>query len=285
MQNSHFVVANAATIISLGNLHSAPALIAIIGFFITSFMIVRRIEGALFISIALTTVIAMIAGFTPLPQEIISGIPNIGSMALKIDFGAIFDLRLLPVIWTFFIIAFFDAFGTITALGTNPKFWSKNQEKKTGNAAITINSFGSVIGSIFGVPTVTTFMESASGITAGGRTGLVAIIVGVLFLASIFFFPLVKAVPVEAAAPAIIIVGLFMLSGIKNIKYSDQSEAIPALLTLAAIPFTYSIANGIGIGSISYVFLKIVTGRIGEVHPAMHLIALFSILNFASVFY
>ncbi|MFA6530986.1 MAG: solute carrier family 23 protein, partial [Candidatus Micrarchaeia archaeon] len=165
-----------------------------------------------------------------------------------------------------------------------PKFWSKEAEKKAKDGAMLANSLGAGIGAFFGVPTVITYLESASGIKAGGKTGTVAIVVGVLFMLSLFFFPLIKSIPIEAVASTMIIVGLLMISGIGKIKYSDETESIPALLTFGTIPFTYSIAYGVGIGAISYVFLKWVSGRRREIHPAMYVIALLSMLDFVGVF-
>lgn len=284
MQNAHFIVANPATLITLGNLTETKTLIAVLGLFITMFFVIKRIEGALFLGIIMTSLVAMLLGMVPFPTELIRTPPPITDVFMKIDFGFIFDLKLFPVIFTFFIIAFFDNFGTLTVLGNNPKFWSRSEEKKATETAMGVNSFSSMLGAAFGVPTVVTYLENASGIHAGGKSGLVAIFVGLLFFLSLFFFPLIAAIPIEAAAPVMILVGLWMFSGVGNINYSDQTETIPALLTLGVIPFTYSIASGIELGSVSYVFLKLVTGRRKEIHPAMYFIAFLSLLNFSGIF-
>jgi AGZA family xanthine/uracil permease-like MFS transporter len=284
MQNAHFVTPNANTIVTLGNLTDPKALIAIIGFFITSYLLVKNRNGALFIGMFAAAILAMLLGLTPLPEGIVQWPPSMQTSMLKVDFGAILNPRLLSVVWTFFIIGFFDVLGVITALGNNPRFWSKDDEKTANQNAVITDSLSTMFGSLVGVSSIIIFLESASGIKAGGKTGLTAIIVGALFILSLFFFPLIKSIPVEAAAPAIIIVGLMMVSGIGNIKYDDQTESIPALLTLGTIPFTFSIADGIGVGAISFVFLKLVTGRYREIHPAMYVIGFLSVLHFATVF-
>ncbi|MDD5760414.1 MAG: NCS2 family permease [Desulfobulbaceae bacterium] len=218
MQNAHFVTPNTSTIVTLGNLADPKTLISVIGFFITSYLLAKNRNGALFIGMLVATVVAMALGLTPLPDGIVQLPPSIQPSLFKIDFGAILNPQLFSVVWTFFIIGFFDVLGVITALGNNPRFWSKSDEKVANQNAITVNSVGTMIGSMLGVSTIVIFLESASGIKAGGKTGLTAIFVGLMFLLSLFFFPLIMAIPIEAAAPAIIIVGLLMVSGISNIN-------------------------------------------------------------------
>lgn len=284
MQNAHFVVTNASTVVALGNLQSPAAIIAVAGFLICSLMHVRRVHGGLFAGVILTSIIAFMAGLAPPPQAIFSMPPSIEPIALRLDFGQLLSIGMLPIIWSFFIISFFDCLGTNIALLTESGFEDKSGRVKGFRKALDANGIGGMAGAVLGVPSVVTYLESATGIESGGRTGLTAIGVGILFLLSIFFFPLIRAIPIEAAAPAIVIVGLFMLSGLEKIDFSDDTEAIPALLTLGAIPFTFSISNGIAVGSISFVFLKLVSGRHREIHPAMYLIALLSVLAFAHVF-
>lgn len=280
LENAHIVVPDAATVLAMGDLSYAGALVAVIGFFLTGFFVVRGTRGALFIGIVLTTILAMGIGLAPLPSGIVGSPPPLDVSALSIDFSALLDVALLPVIWAFFVISFFDEIGTMTALSARAGYTNKRGKVEGLGKSLGAASAGMMGGAVLGVPPVIPFLESATGIRAGGRTGLVAVFAGLLFILSIFFFPLVSAIPVEAAAPAIIIVGLLMLEGVGSINYKDHTESIPALMTLAVIPFTFSIVNGIGVGSISYVFLKVSTGKWKEVNPAMYAIGLLSLLLF-----
>jgi len=150
--------------------------------------------------------------------------------------------------------------------------------------AIRVNSVGIMAGASLGVPTIVAFLESATGIEAGGRTGIVAYVVAALFILSLFFLPLIQAIPIEAAAPAIVITGVFMLHAVERINYKDITDSLPALLTVVTIPFTFSIAHGIAIGSIFYVFLKLVSGNRKQISPAMYLIALLSVIDLVVFF-
>ncbi len=284
MQNAHFVVTDSATVVALGDLGKPAILIGVFGFLITSLLFVRGVKGALFIGVIITFLVAMAGGLAPLPSAIFSVPPSPAPLMLQLDFRPLAQLTLLPVVWTFFIISFFDCMGTNMALLAKAGYADKRGNVEGFRKSLEADGIAGMLGAAIGVPTVLTYLESATGIEAGGRTGLTAIFVGLLFLISLFFFPLISAIPIEAAAPAIIIVGLFMLSSIGGIDFRDQTEALPALLTLGAIPLTFSISNGIAVGSISYVFLKLATGRQKEIHPAMYVIALLSVLQFAHIF-
>jgi len=284
MQNAHFVVMNSATIVGLGDMTKPAALVAVIGFFITTILVAREVSGALFIAVAATTVIAMLIGIAPPPEGIFSLPPSLAPLFLQLDFKAILSLSLFPVIWTLFIISFFDSVGTNIALLTKAGYAEEGGKVKGFRKALEADGAAGMIGALFGATTVVTYLESATGIEAGGRRGLTAIGVGLLFLIALFFFPLIKAIPIEAASAAIVVVGLFMLSSIEHINFPDKTEAIPALLTLGTIPFTFSISHGIAVGSVSYVFLKLFTGRYKEIHIAMYIISILSILEFAHVF-
>jgi AGZA family xanthine/uracil permease-like MFS transporter len=284
MQNAHFVVTNPATVVALGDLGKPAALIGVFGFLITALSVARGVKGALFIGVVVTTLLAMVSGLAPLPQGIFGLPPSPAPLLFKLDFTALAKVSLLPVVWTIFIISFFDTVGTNIALLTKAGYAEMGGNVKGFRKALEADGLAGMVGAVLGVPSLVTYLESATGVDSGGKTGLVAIGVGALFFVSLFFFPLISAIPIEAAAPAMIIVGLFMLSSVGKIEFNDTTEALPALLTLGAIPLTFSISNGIAAGSISYVFLKLVTGRHKEIHPAMYLIALLSVLQFAHVF-
>ncbi len=279
LQNSHLVIPDPATIISLGDLASPTAMIAILGFFITGFLIARNVKAHLLLGIMMTALVSMVLGLTPWPTEIFSVPPTGLQLALQFDFSEIFTLSLLSVVWGFFIITLFDVIGTLDALSIKAGFVDRKGRIVGMKKSLSVNSIGIMIGSALGVPTIVAFLESATGIEAGGRTGVVAYTVAALFLLSLLFLPLIQAIPIEAAAPAIVITGVFMLSAIERINYKDITDSLPALLTLVIIPFTFSIAHGIAIGSVFYVFLKLVSGKAKEVSVAMYLIALLSMID------
>jgi len=284
LQNAHLVVANTSTIVSLGNLAAPATLIAILGFFITGLLIARKVDGALLLGILATALISMLAGLSMWPTAVFSMPPLSLPLALRMDFSNILGAGMLSVVWGFFVVTLFDVIGTITALSVEAGFVDKKGRVEGIDTSIQVNSLGMLIGAALGSPTVITYLESATGIRVGGRTGKVAIVVGVLFLLSLFFLPLIEAVPIEAAAPAIIITGVFMLSSIERINYKEMTDAVPALLMVVIIPFTFSIANGVAVGSVFYVFLKLVSGKQKDISKAMYLIALLSLLNLAGVF-
>ncbi|MDD2655243.1 MAG: NCS2 family permease [Candidatus ainarchaeum sp.] len=278
MQNAHFVVMNPNTFVSIGDLTQPAALIAVFGFFVTSALVVKNVKGGMFLGVVATTLVAMLAGFAPLPAGIFEMPPDVSSVAFRMDLQALSDPALFPVVWSLFIIVLLDLVGSITALSVKAGKSMEGLDK-----AIGVNAVGGAIGAGLGTSPMITYLESASGIEAGGRTGLTAVFIALFFFISIFFFPVISAIPIEAAAPVMIIVGEMMLLQIRFIDLKDHTEAIPALMTVATIPFTFSISNGIGVGSIAYIFLKLVSKKPQEIHPAMYLIALLSILAFANV--
>ncbi len=279
MQNAHFIQASPNTFVSVGDLTQKGALVAVFGFFVTSALVSRKVKGGMFLGVVASSIFAFLIGAAPLPEKILEMPPDISKVALNLDFSAITHPALLPVIWSLFIITFLDILGTNAALSMRSGKNVEGLEK-----AIGVNAAGGMAGTVLGSSSIVTYLESASGIEAGGKTGLVAVFIALLFFASVFFLPLIQSIPIEAAAPVIIIVGEVMLLQIRFIDLKDYSEAIPALMTVAAIPFTFSISNGIGVGSIAYIFLKWVMRKQDEVHPAMYLIALLSVLEFARVF-
>ncbi|MBI5227639.1 NCS2 family permease [Candidatus Micrarchaeota archaeon] len=279
LQNAHIVAPSAATILTIGNLKANLALIAIAGFFITGLLMARKVNAALLIGIITVTLIAFVFGVSILPSGAVS-LPQINDqIALKLDFSQVSNLKFISVVWSFFIIGLFDIIGTVNALSIEAGFVGKKGEVKGLEKTIRANSIGIMIGALLGVPTIVTYLESATGIAAGGRTGKTAIIAGLLFLLALFFLPLIKAIPIEATSAAIVITGLMMVLSIVRINQEDFTEALPALMTLVTIPFTFSIAHGIAIGSIFYVFLKLVSGKRKDISIAMYVIALFSVVD------
>ena len=230
LQNAHFVVPNSATIVALGDLTQPITHIGLISLAIILFLMARGFKGAIFVGIVLTTIIAILVGYSPVPQGIFGFPPSPDQILFKIDFSALAKLSLLPVIWTIFILSFFDTLGSNLALISKTVHIHKSVKNSNTGAvvpgfrkALEADGIAGMLAALFGVSSVITFLESATGIQAGGKTGITAIGVGILFLFALFFFPLIKAIPIEAAAPGIIIVGLLMLGGIDKIKYSDET--------------------------------------------------------------
>lgn len=289
LQNAHWVISNPATLVAIGDLASGRARIAVIGFLATALLLTRRVPGSLLLGILIATIASIALGFSQPPTGIFQTPSFNLPLAFRLDLPALLRPSMFGVVWAFFIIALFDIVGTLTALSVRAGF-QENREKNKLNKSVSIarslqaNALAVMGGALLGVSTIVTYLESAAGIEAGGRTGKVAIVAGLLFLLSLFFFPLVAAIPTEATAPVMILVGIFMLSAIGRIPTGDPTESLPAFLAVVIIPLTFSIAHGVALGSILYVFLKLVSGRFKEIPPVMYLIALLSLLDVAGVF-
>ncbi len=269
LKNAGIVMADPVTAVTLGHLNKPDTLLAIVGFFITVVLFSLRVPGSILLGIILTTVI----GATPIfnvthYQGIIGKIPDISSTFFKIQFNA--QILLSGAFWivvgTFFFVDFFDTLGTLTGLAEGTGFTKKNGEIERATKAYLADAIGTVAGAIFGTSTVTTYIESSTGIAVGGRTGLTAVVVALLMLAMLFFSPLALTIPAAATAPALIFVGVLMIKSLMSVKWDDITDAVPAFVTMTMIPFTYSIANGIALGIITYPIVKTLSGKSKEVH-------------------
>ncbi|NJE86071.1 NCS2 family permease [Thermococcus sp. CX2] len=262
-------------------LASKQILLFFFGLFLTAVLIARRIKGALLISIITTSILGWITGAAPWPDQIFST-PDISYTFMKMDLQGLLNVGALGVIFAFFMVDFFDTLGTVTGLSAKAGFITRDGKIPDAEKILLTDAVGTTVGAVLGTSTVTTYIESAAGIEEGGRTGMTALVTGFLFLAiGLFIAPLAQAIPAFATAPALVIVGYYMLSAIKEVDFSDPTEAIPAFLVLITIPYTYSIADGIGMGFISYTLLKVFSGRWKEIHPLMYVLALVFIAYFA----
>ncbi|MCD6525131.1 MAG: NCS2 family permease [Thermococcus sp.] len=244
-------------------------------------LISLRIKGALLISILTTSVIGWVTGAAPWPEKLFST-PDISYTFMQMDLHGLLNVGALGVVFAFFMVDFFDTLGTVTGLSAKAGFLTKDGKVPDADKVLLTDAIGTTLGAVLGTSTVTTYIESAAGIEEGGRTGMTALVTGLLFLGiGLFIAPLAGAIPTFATAPALIIVGYYMLSAIKEVDFSDPTEAIPAFLVLITIPFTYSVADGIGMGFISYTVLKVFNGRWKEVHPLMYVLTLVFIVYFA----
>lgn len=246
--------------------------VSILGLFITSALLAVRVKGAILLGIIVTTVIGAFFGLTQAPSSVVA--PPDFSQVGNIDFGAILRASLWPAIFAFMIADFFDTMGTMVSVAGEARLLSETGEVPKGNRILLVDSLAAAVGGLLRASSVTTYIESAAGVAAGGRTGLAAVVTGLIFLACIFIAPLAGIVPAAATAPALIVVGFYMMSLVKDIPWDDLTEALPAFVTLLFIPITYSITRGIGYGFITYTVIMVLSGKPGRVHPLMYIVSI-----------
>ena len=281
LKGGGIVIDNPATLVDLGDVTSGAGLLSVIGLVITGILVILNVPGALLIGIIATTIIGIPLGVTQF-AGVLSTPPSMKPILGQImtDPSQIFSLDMLVVVFTFLFVDMFDTIGTLVGVTTKANMVDEKGNPKILNQAFMADAVGTVAGALLGTSTVTTYVESASGVAQGGRSGLTAFSVAVCFALAMFFAPLFTAIPGSAVCPALVIVGLFMLSPIKDIPLDDMSEAIPAYLTMILMPVTYSISNGILLGLISYVVLNICSGKAKKVSWFMAVLALLFVLKF-----
>jgi len=277
-QNMGLVVANPATIVGLGEL-TPTLIIGLIGLLITIIMEVKEVKGGIFYGIITTTIIAVFSGQIQAPEAYISLPPSIEPLFFKLDIYSALSYSFIGAIFSFMFVDLFDSVGTIVACSYEAGFVDKDGKVKHVDKILEADAVASVSGALLGTSTTTTFIESASGIANGARTGFASVITALLFILALFFAPIIGIVPTYATAPALIIVGVYMFKNIKEINFNDFSDAIPAFLTIILMPLTYSISIGLSFGFISYVILKLVVGKYDKVSILMWIIALLSGVN------
>ncbi len=281
LKGGGIVIDNPATLVDLGDVTSGAGLLSVIGLVITGILVILNVPGALLIGIIATTIIGIPLGVTQF-AGVLSTPPSMKPILGQImtDPSQIFSLDMLVVVFTFLFVDMFDTIGTLVGVTTKANMVDGKGNPKRLNQAFMADAVGTVAGALLGTSTVTTYVESASGVAQGGRSGLTAFSVAVCFALAMFFAPLFTAIPGSAVCPALVIVGLFMLSPIKDIPLDDMSEAIPAYLTMILMPVTYSISNGILLGLISYVVLNICSGKAKKVSWFMAVLAVLFVLKF-----
>jgi AGZA family xanthine/uracil permease-like MFS transporter len=294
LKNAGAIVADPATFVTLGALRSAPVLIAIFGLFVTAVLLVRRVPGAILYGILAATVLGIVtrAPLYPGPHGALvpfAGFPN-GIVAPPIwpaglvgalDLRAALGLGLAAVVFTFFFVDFFDATGTLVGLASKAGVLDANGDLPRARRTFASDGLAAMCGAVLGTSTTTAYIESASGIEEGGRTGLTATTVAVLFLLATLLWPLAGVIPAAATAPALIVVGALMLDGLRGMPWDDYAVSIPVFLTIIAMPLTFSIANGVSFGVISYAAIKLLSGRGKEVDPLMYLVAALLVIRYA----
>lgn len=282
LDGAGIIQAGDGTLLGLGDLTARPAILAIIGILLIGFLYAKNVKGALLIGIIVSTIIGIPLGVTSLPEgfNIVSMPPSVSKVAFQfVGFDEIFSMEMLVVMFTFLFVDIFDTVGTLAGVASKANLLNEKGQLPRVGKALMADAVGTVAGACLGTSTVTTFVESAAGVAEGGRTGLTALSTAIMFILALFFAPLFTIIPSAATAPALIIVGLFMMSPIKNINLEDFTEAIPAFLTIVMMPFAYSIAEGIVFGMISYTVLKAITGRSKEVSLTMWILSIVFILR------
>lgn len=266
--------------VHVGNLSTPATLLSVFGFLLIVILIVRKIKGALLIGILATTCLSFIFNLTPAPAKIMSLPPSISDIFCKMDFTSLLNWQMLPILLTLFLMDFLDMMGTLIGCSAQAGFIDEKGNLPEAQKPMLADSLASVFSAFVGTTTSGTYVESAAGIQEGGRTGLTALVVALLFGLSLFFSPLLTSVPPQAYGPALIIVGLFMIKPITKINFDDYSESIPALVIIGLMSFTYNIGIGLLAGFVVYPLIKIFSSRIREVNAGLWILFILSVLFF-----
>jgi AGZA family xanthine/uracil permease-like MFS transporter len=280
LSSANIIVADPATKVTLGDLRAPGPIFAILGFFIIAVLDAMRVRGAILIGVLAITVLSMLLGYNQF-HGVFAAPPSLSPTLFKLDIHGALNTGFFHVILVFVLVEIFDATGTLMGIAKRAGLVAPDRPGRLGRALFS-DSIAILFGSFLGTSSTTAYIESASGVQAGGRTGLTALVVGLLFLASLFVSPLAGSVPAYATAPALLYVAGLMMRELVEINWSEVTEAAPAALTALIMPFTYSIANGLAFGFISYAVLKACTGRIREVHAATWLVSVLFIIRFAA---
>jgi len=280
LKNAGIVVDHPATLVTLGDLSSGGALLACLGFFVIAGLYYRQVTGAVMIGILLVTVLSIVLGLSKL-DGVVSMPPSLMPTLMQLDIAGALDIGLISVIFAFLFVDLFDNTGTLIGVAKRAGLMSKDGHLPKMGRALIADSTAAMGGSLLGTSTTTSYIESASGVAAGGRTGLTAIVVAGLFLLALFFAPLAGTVPAFATAPALLFVAVLMTSGLAEIDWDDITVAAPVVITALAMPLTFSIANGIAFGFIAWVVIKALAGRFKELNPALVVLAAIFIAKFA----
>ena len=279
LESAGVIVHSDATLVTLGNITSGSALLALIGIVITGFLFAKNIPGAIMIGILITMIIGIPMGVTEF-QGVLSHPESISPIFCKFEFDKVLTLDMLVVVFTFLFIDMFDTVGTLVGVCTKAGMVDEKGNIHRIKEAFMADSIATTVGAMLGTSTTTTYVESAAGVAQGGRSGLTAFAVAICFAVALFFSPLFLSIPAAATAPALVIVGLLMLEPIKYIPFDDFSESIPAFICIIVMPLSYSISNGILLGMISYVLMNLITGKKSKVTPVMTVRAVLFVLKF-----
>jgi AGZA family xanthine/uracil permease-like MFS transporter len=278
-RNAGIIVANPSTFVGLGKVSDAPVMLAALGVLFTAILLARKVNSAILIGIAVTSLLGIPFGVSHWPSHLFS-LPAPSGTLFKFDLRAAAKLGLAELVFVFFFVDLFDNVGTLVAVCEQGGFL-RNGRLPRANRALMADAFGTIVGAMTGTSTVTSYIESAAGVAAGARTGLGNIVIAAGFMLAMFCAPIVTAIPAYATAPALIIVGALMCGAVAKVKWDDFSDSIPAFLTLIATPLTFSIATGLSLGLLSFTFLKLFAGRRKEISPLIWVLTVLFLLRYA----
>ena len=283
LQTSGIIVNNDATLVGIGDLSNPNTLLSIFGILVTVILMTKGVKGGVFYGMVITIIVGMIFSLIDIPTKVVDSVPSIAPTfgALFSSFGdsSFYTASMFGIILTFLFVDFFDNAGTLVAVANQAGFVKDNKLPRAGKALLS-DSIASISGSILGTSTVTSYVESSAGVAAGARTGFASLVTAACFLLSLFFFPLLEVVTSAVTAPALIIVGVLMVSSLGKIDWTKFEIAVPAFLTMVSMPLSYSIATGIAVGFIFYPITMIVKGKAKEIHPIMYFFFVIFILYF-----
>lgn len=282
LQNSHIIVDNPATLVTLGDITHGPALLGLIGLVITSVLLILKIRGALLLGILLTTLVGIPLGITQL-DAVVGMPPSIEPIFFKFEFDKIFTKEMVIVVFTFLFVDIFDTIGTLVGVSNRAGMIDKNGRIPHLKKAFLVDAVGTTAGAMLGSSTITTFVESASGVAEGGRSGLTSFTTAVCFLIALFLAPFFLAVPGAATAPVLVLVGLMMMSQVQKIDFGDYAESIPAFICIIMMPLAYSISEGIALGAISFVLLHLLSGKYKRVSVATWILAIAFVIKYLTM--
>lgn len=271
------ITASDATLVTLGNLQNADVLLGLFGLGAVFVLAVKRVRGALILSIVLTSVLGWGLGIAPLPQSLFSLPASIAPIAFELDIASAMTLALLPVIIAFMITHMFDSLGTIAGVGSRAGLFQGKRNKQL-ERTLQVDAGASTLGSLLGLSTTTCFVESASGVEAGGRTGLTALVCGLCFIATLFMLPLFQAIPPNAIYPVLVMIGVFMFAELRHVELTELRVGIPVFLTVMLMPLTFSISYGIAAGLVAYVTVNLIGGKKGALNMATVLVMLLAVI-------
>ncbi|GIU48054.1 MULTISPECIES: NCS2 family permease [Shewanella] len=273
------VVASPATLVTMGDITSFPAVMAALGFFLIIAMVQRGLKAAVILSIFIVTALGLIFGDVAY-NGVVSMPPSIAPTFMKMDLSSVLEISMISVIFAFLFVDLFDTSGTLVAVAQRGGFLDEQGRLPRVKRALSADSLATIAGASLGTSTTTSYIESTAGVSAGGRTGLTAVVVGVLFLLALFFAPLAGMVPAYATSGALFYVAILMMSGLVNVEWEDLTEAAPVVIVCLLMPLTFSIANAIGFGFISYAVIKLLTGRFKDLNLGIVFIAALFLIKF-----
>ena len=286
LEDGKMVVANPATLVALGDMKSASVIVTVFGLIVTGFFMAKKVKGGLLIGIFLTTLFSMLMGYSPLPTGMSSFVSfqnpfsAIAPVMGQLNIRAAFDYGLISILFAFTFVDLFDNIGTLLGVSRKAGLLDENGNLPHAGKALMADSIGTMFGAAMGTPTVTSYIESAAGVLEGGKSGLTAVIVAVLFAVSLVFAPLIGLIPGTATAPVLILVGVLMMGEVVHIKFDDFTDALPAFMTIIMMPLTYSIAQGLAFGFMSYTIIKLITGKHKENNAVTYTMTVLFIIHF-----